>query len=385
MMRPFTLHIPTRFVFGWGNLDRIGLETKRFAQKVLIVCSSGSAIKTGTLDRVIRSLAGEGIEVDVFDQVTPNPRVSMVNRAGELARDLKVQAIIGLGGGSAMDTAKGAAIVAVNGGSIWDYVHIHKTVNNALPVVAIPTLSATGSEGNAYGVVTHDETRQKAGFVCYATRPKVAVIDPELTLSVPEDYLKDGAVDIISHALEAYFTTRDEAPLNDGLSLLLTRTAAEAIQHILKDPVAQLPRETFAWTATLALSDLNDAGREGPYAMHALAHPLSGLYDISHGRALALIIPRYLKTFLDVCHNKILKLGETFGYPGTDSGEALHTFINFLHSIDRDLSWKDLNIQNPDIDLLTDHVFALNQNRKGFVQGPRPMTRDDVKTIYSSS
>jgi len=384
-MRPFTLHIPTRFVFGWGNLDRIGLETKRFAQKVLIVCSSGSAIKTGTLDRVIRSLAGEGIEVDVFDQVTPNPRVSMVNRAGELARDLKVQAIIGLGGGSAMDTAKGAAIVAVNGGSIWDYVHIHKTVNNALPVVAIPTLSATGSEGNAYGVVTHDETRQKAGFVCYATRPKVAVIDPELTLSVPEDYLKDGAVDIISHALEAYFTTRDEAPLNDGLSLLLTRTAAEAIQHILKDPVAQLPRETFAWTATLALSDLNDAGREGPYAMHALAHPLSGLYDISHGRALALIIPRYLKTFLDVCHNKILKLGETFGYPGTDSGEALHTFINFLHSIDRDLSWKDLNIQNPDIDLLTDHVFALNQNRKGFVQGPRPMTRDDVKTIYSSS
>jgi alcohol dehydrogenase YqhD (iron-dependent ADH family) len=385
MMRPFTLHIPTRFVFGWGNLDRIGLETKRFAQKVLIVCSSGSAIKTGTLDRVIRSLAGEGIEVDVFDQVTPNPRVSMVNRAGELARDLKVQAIIGLGGGSAMDTAKGAAIVAVNGGSIWDYVHIHKTVNNALPVVAIPTLSATGSEGNAYGVVTHDETRQKAGFVCYATRPKVAVIDPELTLSVPEDYLKDGAVDIISHALEAYFTTRDEAPLNDGLSLLLTRTAAEAIQHILKDPVAQLPRETFAWTATLALSDLNDAGREGPYAMHALAHPLSGLYDISHGRALALIIPRYLKTFLDVCHNKILKLGETFGYPGTDSGEALHTFINFLHSIDRDLSWKDLNIQNPDIDLLTDHVFALNQNRKGFVQGPRSMTRDDVKTIYSSS
>jgi len=385
MMRPFTLHIPTRFVFGWGNLDRIGLETKRFAQKVLIVCSSGSAIKTGTLDRVIRSLAGEGIEVDVFDQVTPNPRVSMVNRAGELARDLKVQAIIGLGGGSSMDTAKGAAIVAVNGGSIWDYVHIHKTVNNALPVVAIPTLSATGSEGNAYGVVTHDETRQKAGFVCYATRPKVAVIDPELTLSVPEDYLKDGAVDIISHALEAYFTTRDEAPLNDGLSLLLTRTAAEAIQHILKDPVAQLPRETFAWTATLALSDLNDAGREGPYAMHALAHPLSGLYDISHGRALALIIPRYLKTFLDVCHNKILKLGETFGYPGTDSGEALHTFINFLHSIDRDLSWKDLNIQNPDIDLLTDHVFALNQNRKGFVQGPRSMTRDDVKTIYSSS
>ncbi|HBY18591.1 MAG TPA: butanol dehydrogenase, partial [Candidatus Marinimicrobia bacterium] len=127
MMRSFTLHIPTRFVFGWGNLDRIGRETKRIAQKVLIVCSSGSAVKTGTLNQVIRSLSGEGIEVDVFDQVTPNPRVSMVNRAGELARDLKVQAILGLGGGSAMDTAKGAAIVAVNGGSIWDYVHIHKT------------------------------------------------------------------------------------------------------------------------------------------------------------------------------------------------------------------------------------------------------------------
>jgi len=385
MMRSFTLHIPTRFVFGWGNLDRIGRETKRIAQKVLIVCSSGSAVKTGTLNQVIRSLSGEGIEVDVFDQVTPNPRVSMVNRAGELARDLKVQAILGLGGGSAMDTAKGAAIVAVNGGSIWDYVHIHKTVNNALPVITIPTLSATGSEGNAYGVVTHDKTRQKAGFVCYAARPKVALIDPELTLSVPEDYLKDGAVDIISHALEAYFTTRDKAPLNDGLSLLLVRTTAEAIQHILNDPVTRLPRETFAWTATLALSDLNDAGREGPYAMHALAHPLSGLYDISHGRALAFIMPRYLKIFEDVCRDKILKLGETFGFKGTDPHKALNTFTGFLKRIDRDLSWKDLNIQNPDIDLLTDHVFALNQNRKGFVQGPHPMTRDDVKTIYSQS
>jgi len=384
-MRPFTLHIPTRFVFGWGDLDRIGRETKRIAYKVLIVCSSGSAVRTGTLERVLKSLSREGIEVDVFDQVTPNPRVSMVNRAGELARDLNVHAVIGLGGGSAMDSAKGAAIVAANGGSIWDYVHIHRTVNNALPVIAIPTLSATGSEGNAYGVITHDETLQKAGFVCYAARPKVALIDPELTLSVPEDYLKDGAVDIISHALEAYFTTRDEAPLNDGLSLLLARTAAEAIRDILKDPTARLPRETFAWTATLALSDLNDAGREGPYAMHALAHPLSGVYNISHGRALAFVIPRYLKTFEDVCREKLLKLGKVFGYNGTDSRGALNTFTAFLKSIDRDLSWKDLQIQNPDIDMLTDHVFSLNQNRKGFVQGPRSMNRDDVKTIYSLS
>jgi butanol dehydrogenase len=382
-MRSFTLQIPTRFVFGWGNLDRIGRETKRVAQKVLVVCSSGSAVRTGTLDRVLKSLSDENIDTDVFDQVTPNPRVSMVNRAGELARDLSVHAIIGLGGGSAMDTAKGAAIVAANGGSIWDYVHINHTINNALPVITIPTLSATGSEGNAYGVVTHDETRQKAGFVCYAARPKVALIDPKLTLTVPADSLKDGAVDIISHALEAFFTTRDEAPLNDGLSLLLVRTAAGAIQDILKDPAARLPREIFAWTATLALSDLNDAGREGPYTMHALAHPLSGLYNISHGRALAFIIPRYLRFFSENCSEQLLQLGQIFGYTGTNPNNALKTFATFLNEIDRDLNWQDLNILNPDIKTLTEHVFTLNANRKGLVQGPRPMTREDVKQIYT--
>lgn len=382
-MRPFTLHTPTRFVFGWGNVDRTGREVKRIARKVLIVCSSGSVVRTGTLDRVIKSLSDEDIDTDVFDQVTPNPMVSMINQAGKLARDLGVHAIIGLGGGSAMDTAKGAAVVAANGGSIWDYVHVNHTVNNAFPVITIPTLNATGSEGNAYGVVTHDENRKKAGFVCYAARPKIAIIDPELTLTVPEDYLKDGAVDIISHALEAFFTTRDTAPLNNGLSLLLAKTAADAIRDILSDPNAQLPRETFAWTATLALSDLNDAGREGPYTMHALSHPLSGVYNISHGRALAFIIPRYLTFFAEECPEQLLKLGQAFGYSGLDPLKALQAFTTFLQTIDRIVNWQDLNIKNPDIDLLTEHVFTLNQNRKGFVQGPRPMNRDDVKTIYT--
>ncbi|MDD3807581.1 MAG: iron-containing alcohol dehydrogenase [Candidatus Marinimicrobia bacterium] len=384
-MRTFTLHIPTRFVFGWSTLDRIGRETKRVAQKVLLVCSSGSVMRTGIFDRVIKSLNQEDIEVDVFDKVIPNPRASTMNHAGELARDLGVQAIIGLGGGSAMDTAKGAAIVAVNGGSIWDYIHTHRTVNNSLPVIAVPTLSATGSEGNAYGVVTDDKTLQKASFICFAARPKIALIDPQLSLTVPENYLKDGAIDVICHALEAFFTTRDEAPFNNHFSLLLARTAADMILEILKYPYSQLPRETFAWTATLALSDLNDAGREGPYAMHALAHPLSGLYNISHGRALAFILPRYLLYFKKECYHQILELGATFGDTKATIESAFNAFLSFLKKIDRFLSWQDILSEKPDIKTLTHHVFTLNQNRKGFVQGPRPMTQEDIKNIYTLS
>ncbi|HDR05444.1 MAG TPA: iron-containing alcohol dehydrogenase [Candidatus Marinimicrobia bacterium] len=382
-MRSFTLHIPTRFVFGDDNLDRAGKEIRPLAKKVLVVCSSGSVVRTGILKRLIRSLEVNGIIADVYDQVMPNPRVSMVDKGGKLAADLKVEAVIGFGGGSAMDAAKGVAIVAANGGSIWDYVHTNGMANHSLPVIAIPTLSATGSEGNAFGVVTHDESAQKISFISPAVKPVLSIIDPKLTMSVPEDYFRDGVVDVIAHSIEAYISSKDYAPLNDRFSLALIKTAVEMGEKILLEPENSEYRGVFAWTAMMALNGINDAGREGPYPVHTLEHPLSGKYDLSHGRGLALLLPRYLRYFQEDKAEKIIAFGQAvFDSSIQNAGEALTAFESWLEKFQRRLTFQSLNIPQNDIPALTDMVFEMMANRKGNISGPRQMNRDDVTAIY---
>jgi butanol dehydrogenase len=382
-MRSFTLHIPTRFVFGNDNLERSGKEIRPLAQKVLIVCSSGSVVRTGMLDRLLKSLEAAGIIADVYDQVTPNPRVSMIDKGGKLAADLRAEAIIGLGGGSAMDAAKGVAIVAQNGTSIWNYVHINGFAKQALPVIAIPTLSATGSEGNGFGVVTHDETLQKLSFVSPAVRPILSIIDPKLTMSVPEDYFRDGVVDVITHSIEAYISSKDYAPLNDRFSLALIKTAIEMGEKILADPENLEYRGVFAWTAMMALNGINDAGREGPYPVHTMEHPLSGLYDLSHGRGLALLLPRYLRYFQEEKAEKITAFGQAvFDGAIQNADEALTAFENWLEKFQRRLTFQSLNIPQEAIPALVDMVFETMANRKGNISGPREMSRDDLMAIY---
>ncbi|MEA2077828.1 MAG: iron-containing alcohol dehydrogenase, partial [Candidatus Marinimicrobia bacterium] len=322
-MHEFILHMTTKFVFGNGAFKRAGKEIRKQALKVLIVCSSGSVVRNGYLDDLLNQLEESGVRADVYDKVMPNPRVSMVDAGGQLAKNLNVDAIVALGGGSAMDAAKGIALVAKNDGSIWDYTTGHKTVHESLPVICIPTLSATGSEGNAYGVVSNDETLDKSSFVCYGARPLVSIIDPELTCSVPKDYLYDGAVDIITHSTEAYFSSGEDAPLNDGITLTLVKSVVESLDRIMKNPNDKDARATFTWASTVALLGINDAGREGPFPIHSIEHALSGMYDISHGRGLAMLFPKYLEMFKDLLTDKIIDFGRVFDPAVQNADEAI--------------------------------------------------------------
>lgn len=381
-MRDFSLHIPTKFIFGPKVLDRAGKEIRPHALKVLIVCSSGSVIRHGILDRLLNSFTDAGIRADVYDKVTPNPKVSMIDAGGRLAQNLNVDAVIGLGGGSAMDAAKGIAIVARHGGSIWDYIAHKKTVHTSLPVISIPTLSATGSEGNAYGVVTDDDTLDKASFVCWGARPLLALIDPELTLSVPTDYVVDGAVDIISHSIEAYFTSKDHAPLNDRMSLAMVETVVETLPLIIKEPENIEHRNVLAWTATMALNNINDAGREGPWPIHALEHPLSGQFDISHGRGLAMMLPAYLSYFKGKLGDKLIRFGKCFNSEIKTDDEAISALIDWLKNIDRYLSFADLNIPETSIPDLADSVLRISGNKNNQLAGPEFMDKQHITAIY---
>jgi butanol dehydrogenase len=381
-MHEFILHIPTKFVFGNAVFARAGKEIRKYAEKVLIVCSPGSVIRHGYLDDLLNQLEKAGVRTDVYDKVTPNPRVSMVDAGGRLARSLHVDAVIGLGGGSAMDAAKGVAIMAKNEGSIWDYRIRKKQTNLSLPVICIPTLSATGSEGNAYGVMTDDETLDKSGFVCNGAKPVLSVIDPQLTLTVPDDYLLDGAVDIITHATEAYFSSRDEGLLNDKLTLSISAVVVESLDRILKDPRDEDARAAFAWASTLALIGIAEAGREGPHTIHVIEHALSGMFDISHGRGLALLFPKYLEMFSAEIGDRLIPFGQIFDTSVDTAEDGIIAFRAWLKSINRDLMFADVGIPGKAIPDLAESVLRVAGNRHQQVAGPHPMEKKDIEALY---
>jgi alcohol dehydrogenase YqhD (iron-dependent ADH family) len=381
-MHEFTLHMPTKFVFGHDVFQRAGKEIRRHALKVLVVCSSGSVIKNGYLDNLLNQLEEAGVRADVYDKVMPNPRVSIIDAGGRLAKNLNVDAVVGLGGGSSMDAAKGVAMIAKNGGSIWDYTAGHKTVHDSLPVICIPTLSATGSEGNAYGVVSNDETMDKNSFVCYGARPVVSIIDPELTSTVPVAYLYDGAVDIITHSTEAYFSSGENAILNDGITLALVKSVVESLDRLKKDPKDKDARSTFTWASTVALVGINDAGREGPFPIHSIEHALSGMYDISHGRGLAMLFPKYLEMFKEMLSDKIIDFGKVFNSDITNADEAILAFRTWLKSIDRDLMFSDLDIPSDKLEELADSVLRTAGNKHHQIGAPRAMGKEEIIALY---
>jgi len=381
-MRAFKLHLRTEYIFGSGRFSEAGRTISGYGRRILIVCG-GSARRNGTLAELQAMCDDLDIRSFVYDKIRANPLVSTVDEGGQLAANSRVDLVVALGGGSVMDAAKGIAIVARNGGSIWDYVFFNKTVQESLPVLTIPTLSATGSESNAYGVVTHDKTKEKAGFICKGALPLAALIDPRLTLSVPPDYLRDGAVDVIAHSIEAFISSRDRAPLNDNISLALIRTVVETLPEMLKDPENEDHRAVFAWTSTLALNGINDSGREGPYTMHALEHPMSGLFNISHGLGLAVLMPAYLQYFAEEKSDKIRALGKyVFDLHSPGVEDSLQALNDWLASIDRLVSLEDAGIPGEAVPQLVEQVFRLNANRHAKISGPRELSIQDVENIY---
>ena len=301
-MRNFDLWMPTRIVFGAGQVSRVGVEVAAIGRNAIMVTGKHSARETGLLDRAVGSLEKAGVSVTAFDRVEPNPRSATVDEGGALAGKNGCDVVIGLGGGSSMDAAKGVAVAAYDPGNIWRYVdhgdpESYVEPKKALPIVLIPTLAATGSEFNAGSVITNWETHEKALlWAAPLLFPKVSIVDPELTLTVDKDYTIDGAIDIILHVMESYFNNREKTPLQDRISEGIILTVMEnlpRLRHDLKDLEA---RTQLSWCSAMALCGIASCGRAGlGYPVHAMEHALSGYYDISHGRGLAILVPHWME------------------------------------------------------------------------------------------
>lgn len=368
-MHNFVFHNPTKILFGKQTVPSIGPETKAFGTKALLVYGQQSLKQNGTYQQITQSLTDAGVAVTEFGNIQANPLLSKVREGIRVAKQEKIEVVIGAGGGSVIDTAKAIAAGAVVEHDVWKFFIGKKGIKGTLPVNTVLTLPASGSEMNSGMVLTHDEKRQKFGFGHRFLFPKTSILDPELSYTVPPDYTAYGAVDAISHILEFYFTTKDpDTPVQDRFMEGLVANIMEACNRCLVDPRDYGGRASLMWSATLALNGLTASGlgRVG-FPMHLLEHSLSGLYNTAHGAGLAALLPGWLHYYKETAPERMAMLGkgifpETISnnVPATDMAEhCIELLLQWLRQINAPTSLPELGVAAADIPAIAEHSCGL--------------------------
>ena len=370
-MKNFVFQIPTTILFGQNTLAAIGAEAVKLGTRALLVYGGGSIKKNGVYQAITHSLAQAGVSVTEHGGVRPNPLLSHVREGIDLGRREQVDLVIGVGGGSAMDSAKAIAAGIPAPFDVWRIFTGAKKLSRALPVVTVPTLAATGSEMNGNMVVTNDETRLKVGYGNKLLYPVCSILDPETTLSVPMDHMAFGAVDALSHVLEFYFSAEvQDAPVQDRFKEGLAAVIMESCVEICEDNTAYGPRADLMWAAAMALSGFIGAGlgRVG-FPMHLLAHALSGLYDVPHGAALAVIMRGWLTWQEKNLASRIARLGHrVFNLDADHPGPARATIdalTGWLRRTGCPVTLGELGIPVEQLDAIADNALALGQYWRG--------------------
>jgi butanol dehydrogenase len=391
---PFDFHLPTKIYFGPGKINNVGKYLQPIGKKALIVTGQSSMRKLGILDRVTDFLQKSNVTSIVFEGIEPNPRHTTCDQAAALARKSGCDMIVGLGGGSVMDASKGIAVTAKTGRSIWDYVYTvpdrpRNKITEALPIICIPTVAATGSEADSGGVITNWETHEKTGIWGAPLFPTASIVDPELTISCPADYTADGGVDIISHVIEGYFTGTSEAYLQDRLSEAVIKTVVEYLPRAIRNGKDLEARNHLSWCSTVALSGFINSGRGGSYPLHGLEHVVSAHYDISHGRGLALLLPAIMDYTMPARPEKFVELGKNvfdLTFKTDDINQAAKLSIDamkgWLASIERLLKFTDLGIDDSKFEIMANDLVRLNMQTQPYMVNPRPIDRAGVIEIF---
>ncbi len=290
-MLNFEYYSPTKVVFGRDVEKETGaLVAQNGATKVLVHYGGGSAERSGVLDTVYQSLKDAGVDYVTLGGVVPNPTVEMVRKGAALCKKEKVDFVLAVGGGSVIDSAKGIAYGAVTDADVWRFYTAEATPEKALPVGAVLTLAAAGSELSNSSVLTDEESGEKRGVRNDICRCRFAVMNPQLTTTVPAYHTAAGCADIILHTVERYFTPYQTMQLTDGIAAALVRTVIDSARILTREPENYDARAEVMWASSLSHNDLTGlGGGGGDWACHQLSHVLSARYDMSHGAALTAV------------------------------------------------------------------------------------------------
>ena len=357
-MQNFEFYVPTRVFFGRGEHLRVGEIIKNYGfKKVLLHYGAGSIKRTGLYDRGTDALKKEGIDFAELGGVRPNPGLALVREGIELARREKVDLVLAVGGGSALDSAKYIAVGAKNDCDPWLFPTKKAVPKAALPVACVLTIAATGSETSSSAVITNDELKLKRGFNSDFNRPLFSILDPELTYTLPPYQTACGIVDIMMHTLERYASRLGEAEPTDRIAEAVLKTAIDAGKTAMADPENYEARASLMWAGSLSHNDLTGAGRDYFMICHQLEHELSGMFEsIAHGAGLAVIFPawaRYsyrhnLSRFCRLAVN-VWNVDPDFAHPEKTALAGIEATENYFRSIGMPLRLSELGIRGDSI------------------------------------
>ena len=363
-MENFTFYNPVKLIFGKDSLDQIGIEAKNYGSKALVIIGKNSVKKSGVYARVISLLNMQGVSNVCFQGVKSNPTFEDADEAVKIAIENEVDMIIALGGGSVLDTSKAVSMGFYSKHSVWDFYSKKQMPEKALPLLTILTLAATGSEMNNVTVLQDTKSGVKSGFSSSILFPKVSILDPTLTFSVPANYTAFGVVDLISHCLESFFG-KGNSQLSDYYIASIIKLAIEYGEKVKQEPENYENRANIMWLATNALNGSLMTGKTGgEWGCHALEHTLSVLFDIPHGAGLSIVFPAWMKFFGVELKERLEFLSKNvFDIEEKDS-ENGKIFISkleaFFSSINSPVRLEEVNITKKDKDKILEN-FKLNK------------------------
>ncbi|MBR3080026.1 MAG: iron-containing alcohol dehydrogenase [Prevotella sp.] len=364
-MNDFNFYAPTRVVFGRNAEKKIGeLVASCQCRKVLIHYGGGSAERSGLLNVVREQLNTAGIPYVELGGVVPNPLLSKVYEGIELCRREQVDFILAVGGGSVIDSSKAIGYGVPYEGDVWDFWDSKGTPKQCLPIGAVLTIPAAGSEMSSSTVITKDEGLVKRGFNCDLCRCKFAVMNPERTYTLPPYQTAAGATDIMMHTMERYFSKYEDMTLTDAISEALLRTVKDAALVVMQHPEDYRNRAQIMWASSLAHNDLTECGLEKDFATHRLEHELSALFGVTHGAGLAAIWPswaryvkaRHLSRFVQFAVN-VMGVENDFSHPEETAEKGIRAIEEFYHKIGMPINIKELlgrEITDEEIEVLVD-------------------------------
>lgn len=412
-MNNFTFCSPTKFVFGRDVTDQVGAELAGAGyHRALIVYGQGSVVRTGTLDRVRASLDAAGVSHVELGGVRPNPEIGLVREGAELAAREEVDIVLPVGGGSAMDCAKGIAIAAGYKGDAWDFWAKKATIDRCLPVATVVTIPASGSEASNSCVISNDAEGLKSGCNSELIRPVIAFLDSKLTFTLPPYQTAAGVTDMIAHIMERFFSGEPAVGVTDNIACGLIRAAIDAARIVMEEPGNYDARAELMWIGTLAHNGLAGCGlgipgmRDGDWSCHGLEHEVSAVdTHITHGAGLAVIFPAWMRYVWRSHPGRFLTFGrEVFDIEPIDpevddlSGideeitaeRAMHDAVeatidelqDFFMSMGMPSTLGELGISGDDIDQM---IRGLRVNRGEAFGTFRKLTLDDARAIYESA
>ena len=389
-MKDFNFYAPTEVVFGKQSEEQVAQLVNRYGgKKVLIHYGGKSAKRSGLLDKMEALLKEAGIPYVMLGGVVPNPRLSLVREGIELCRKEQVDFILAVGGGSVIDSAKAIGYGVPYEGDVWDFWLGKDAPKACLPIGAVLTIPAAGSEMSNSCVISNEETGLKLGINSNLCRCRFCIMNPERTFTLPPYQTAAGATDIMMHTMERYFTVHEDMTLTDGIAEALMRTVKDCVFDVLRDPEDYRARAQIMWAGSLSHNDLTECGTCKDFATHKLEHELSAMFDVTHGAGLAAIwsswarfvLPGHVSRFARFAVN-VMGVDNDFTNPERTALKGIEAMEQFYHAIGMPVGVKELIGRTLTDDEIKELARKASRDGKLKLGNIRVLERPDMEEVF---